>query len=171
MASELINVLKIVNTHGTRGCVKALHFTDGESFFEAVDTLYSKDASRKYKIKSRHFHKGAVLLEFEGIEDMTAAEKLKGTELFAKAEDLPVLPDGKFYYFQLMGLKAVLPDGTVIGEITDVGDTAGGELLEITSASGKKSLVPKCDAFVKEISLARGEIVITPIEGLIEDEI
>lgn len=169
--ANLINVLKIVNTHGTRGEVKALHFTDGEPFFEAVDTLYSEDALQQYKIKYWRFHKGTVLLSFSGIEDMTAAERLKGLELYAREEDLPKLAEGKYYYFQLMGLKAVLPDGSVLGKVTDVQDGAGNELLEITKEAGGKCLIPKCDAFVKEISLEKGEILLTPIEGLIDDEI
>lgn len=165
----MILVLKIVNTHGTRGEVKALHYTDGESFFASVDKLYSADGSRAYTIDGWKFHKGAVLLKLRGIEDMNAAEAIKGLELYAKEEDLPPLPKGRYYYFQLCGLRAVLPDSSTLGTVTDVNDGAGGELLEITRPDGRKCLVPKCDAFVKEISLADGEIHITPIEGLIEE--
>ncbi len=164
----MINVLKIVNTHGTRGDVKAIHFTDGEGFFEAVDTLYSKNALQKYEIDSWKFHKGAVLLKLKGIDDMTAAERLKGTELYVYEEQLPSLPEGRFYFFQLMNLKAVLMDGKLLGTVTDVNDGPGGELLEISGTKGGKCYVPKSDALVREISLERGEIVITPIEGLLE---
>ncbi|MCH5187600.1 MAG: 16S rRNA processing protein RimM [Oscillospiraceae bacterium] len=164
----LIYVIKIVNTHGTRGEVKALHYTDGEDFFGAVDTLYSADGSRAYKIDGWKFHKGAVLIKLRGIDDMTAAELLKGEELYAREEDLPPLPEGRYYFFQLTGLKAVLPDGSVLGTVTDVSDGAGGEMLTITREDGKKCLIPKCDAFVKEVSLERDEIYITPIEGLID---
>lgn len=164
----MIFVIKIVNTHGTRGEVKALHYTDGEDFFDSVDTLYSADGSRAYKIEGWKFHKGAVLMKLKGIDDMTAAELLKGEELYAREEDLPPLPEGRYYFFQLTGLKAVLPDGSALGTVTDVSDGAGGELLEITRENGKKCLIPKCDAFVKEVSLERGEIYITPIEGLID---
>ncbi|MGN1097535.1 MAG: ribosome maturation factor RimM [Clostridia bacterium] len=167
----MINVLTIVNTHGVRGDVKAVHYTDGESFFKSVKTLYTKDGSRSFTIDGWRFHKGSVLLKLRGIDDMNAAESLKGLELYAREEDLPPLPDGKYYYFQLSGLNALLPDGTVFGKVSDVTDGPGGELLEITKTNGKKCLIPKCDAFVKEISLEKGEISITPIEGLIDDEI
>lgn len=167
----MINVLKIVNTHGVRGVVKALHYTDGESFFEAVDTLYTKDRSRSFVIEGWQFHKGSVLLKLKGVDDMDSAERLRGTELYAREDDLPKLPGGRFYYFQLTGLRAMLPDGSCIGKVSSVNDGPGGELLEITKENGKKYLVPKCDAFVKEISLENGTILITPIEGLIDDEI
>ncbi len=164
----MIEVLKIVNTHGVRGIVKAVHYTDGEEFFDYVDTLYSENALKQYTVEGWQFHKGAVLLKLKGIDDMTAAERLKGTSLYAREEDLPPLPEGRYYFFQLMGLKALLEDGSSVGTVTDVTEGPGGELLEITGEEGRKSLVPKCDAFVKEISLERGEIVITPIEGLLD---
>ena len=167
----MIHVLKIVNTHGVRGNVKAIHYTDGEDFFESVSTLYNKDGSRKFEIEGWQFHKGSVLLKLEGVEDMNAAELLRGIDLYVREEDLPELPEGRYYYFQLVGLSAVLPDGSTLGKVSDVIESAGREILEITKTNGKKCLVPKCDAFVKEISLDRGEILITPIEGLIDDEI
>lgn len=167
----MIHVLKIVNTHGVRGDVKAVHYTDGEDFFESVSTLYTKDGSRRFEIEDWRFHKGSVLLSLKGIEDMNAAELLRGLDLYVREEDLPELPEGRYYYFQLVGLEAVLSDGNSIGKVTDVIESAGREILEVTKADGKKCLIPKCDAFVKEISLDRGEILITPIEGLIDDEI
>ena len=167
----MIHVLKIVNTHGVRGDVKALHYTDGEEFFESVSTLYSKDGSRKFEIEDWRFHKGSVLLKLKGVEDMNAAELLRNVDLYVREEDLPELPEGRYYYFQLVGLNAVLPDGSTLGKVSDVIESAGREILEITKPGGKKCLIPKCDAFVKDISLEKGEILITPIEGLIDDEI
>ena len=167
----MIHVLKIVNTHGVRGEVKALHYTDGEDFFECVSTLYNKDGSREFEIEDWRFHKGSVLLKLKGVDDMNAAELLRHTDLYAREDDLPELPEGRYYYFQLVGLKAILPDGSVLGEVSDIIESTGRELLEVKKADGKKCLIPKCDAFVKEISLERGEVIITPIEGLIDDEI
>lgn len=167
----MINVLKIVNTHGTRGEVKALHYTDGEEFFQAVKTLYTKDGGRAYDIADWRFHKGAVLLKLKGVDDMNAAELLRGTELYAREEDLPPLPEGRYYYFQLIGLDAVLKDGQTVGRVTDIVESAGRELLELTRPGGKKCLIPKCDAFVGPVDLEKGQVLITPIEGLIDDEI
>ncbi len=167
----MIYVLKIVNTHGVKGEVKALHYTDGEEFFENVDTLYSKDGKKAYVIQNWRFHKGAVLLKLEGVDDMDAAELLRGVELYAREEDLPELPDGRYYYFQLIGLNAVLENGEVVGRVADVVESAGRELLEIALPGGKKCLIPKCDAFVGPVDLEKKQVLITPIEGLIDDEI
>ena len=162
----MIYVLQIVNTHGIRGEVKALHFTDGESFFKKVKTVYKKDGT-SVKILSHRFQKGAVLLKLEGVDDVDSAEKLKFTELFAKEEDLPKLPKGEFYFFELIGLMGVLPDGEEFGKVTDVIENNASNLLEITKNDGEKVLIPNIPVFLSKVSLEEGKIYITPIEGLI----
>lgn len=166
----MILAAEIVNTHGTRGEVKALHYTDGESFFKKVKTLYKKDGS-PVKINGWRFRKGGVLLSLEGVEDMTAAEKLRFTKLYVREEDLPPLPEGEHYFFQLNGLDGVLPDGTVFGTVTDVIESASANLLEFTKTNGAKVLIPKLPVFVDRVELENKKIYITPIEGLMDNEI
>ena len=162
----MIYVMQIVNTHGIRGEVKALHFTDGEVFFKKVKTVYKKD-NTPVKILSYRFQKGAVLLKLEGVDDVETAEKLKFTELYAKEEDLPRLPKGEYYFFELIGLTAVLTDGEEIGKVTDVIENNASNLLEITKTNGEKVLVPNIPVFVGDVKLKEEKIYITPIEGLI----
>lgn len=158
--------MQIVNTHGIRGEVKALHFTDGEIFFKKVKTVYKKD-NTPVKILSHRFQKGAVLLKLEGVDDVDTAEKLKLTELYAKEDDLPKLPKGEFYFFELIGLTSVLPDGEEFGKVTNVIENNASNLLEITKLDGKKVLIPNIPVFVSEVNIKEGKIFITPIEGLI----
>ena len=162
----MIYVMQIVNTHGIRGEVKALHYTDGEAFFKKVKTVYKKD-NTPMKILSWRFQKGSVLLKLEGVDSVECAEKLKFTELFAKEEDLPLLPEGEYYFFQLKNLTVVLPDGSVLGEVTDIIENTASNLLEITKGDGEKVLVPNIPVFVERVDLADRKIYITPIEGLI----
>lgn len=162
----MIYVMQIVNTHGIRGEVKALHYTDGETFFKKVKTVYKED-NTPVKILSWRFQKGAVLLKLDGVEDVNTAEKLKFTKLFAKEEDLPKLAEGEYYFFQLKGLTVVLPDESELGKVTDVIENNASNLLEITKTDGEKVLVPNIPVFVSGVDLENEKIHITPIEGLI----
>lgn len=162
----MIYVMQIVNTHGIRGEVKALHYTDGETFFKKVKTVYKGD-NTPVKILSWRFQKGAVLLKLDGVENVDTAEKLKFTRLFAKEEDLPKLAEGEYYFFQLKGLTAVLPDESELGKVTDVIENNASNLLEITKTDGEKVLVPNIPVFVSGVDLENEKIHITPIEGLI----
>ena len=158
--------MQIVNTHGIRGEVKALHYTDGETFFKKVKTVY-KENGEAVKILSWKFHKGSVILKLDGVEEVNDAEKLKFIKLYAKEEDLPKLPKGEYYFFELIGLTAILPDGEELGKVTDVIENNASNLLEITKAGGEKVLIPNIPVFVSKTDIKKGEINITPIEGLI----
>jgi 16S rRNA processing protein RimM len=148
----MIYVMQIVNTHGIRGEVKALHYTDGEAFFKKVKIVYKED-NTPVKILSWRLQKGAVLLKLDGVEDVNTAEKLKFTKLFAKEEDLPKLAEGEYYFFQLKGLTAVLPDESELGKVTDVIENNASNLLEITKTDGEKVLVPNIPVFVSGVDL------------------
>ena len=163
---RMIYVMQIVNTHGIRGEVKALHYTDGETFFKKVKTVY-KESGEAVKINSLKFHKGSVILKLDGIDEVNDAEKLKFTKLYAKEEDLPKLPKGEYYFFELIGLTAVLPDGEELGKVTNVIENNASNLLEITKNDGEKALVPNIPVFVEKVDIKNGTIHITPIEGLI----
>jgi 16S rRNA processing protein RimM len=129
--------------------------------------LYYKEDGTPMEINSWRFQKGAVLLNFNSIDTMELAEKLKFTKLYAKKEDLPKLPKGEYYFFELIGLKAILPDGEELGEVTDVIENNASNLLEIKKTDGDKVLVPNIPVFVSEVDTDKGKIFITPIEGLI----
>ena len=162
----MIYVMQIVNTHGIRGEVKALHYTDGDAFFKKVKTVY-KENGEAVKIISWKFHKGSVILKLEGVDEVNDAEKLKFVKLYAKKEDLPKLPKGEYYFFELIGLTAILEDGEELGKVTDVIENNASNLLEITKKDGEKVLVPNIPVFVAKTDIKKGQIQITPIEGLI----
>ena len=106
-------------------------------------------------------------MKLEGVDDVNTAEKLKFTELYAKEEDLPKLPEGEYYFFQLTGLTAVLENGEELGTVNSVIENNAANLLEITKKDGEKVLIPNIPVFVSKVDLDDSKIYITPIEGLI----
>ena len=160
----MIEVMKIVNTHGVKGDLKAIYYADSPDFFDAVPRLYDKN-DKEYTVGNVREHKGALLIHIEGIDDMTAAEGLKGISLYAKREDFPPLPEGEHYLTDIIGLTA-FADGEKIGVVSDIIEKAQ-NILVIKNDDGKEFLIPQCDAFVKEVDVAGGRIIIETIEGLI----
>ena len=70
----------VVNTQGIKGEVRVIPCTDDESRFELLDSVFLEQRGKmtEYYIENVRYHKQFVLLKFEGVDDMTAAEKLKG---------------------------------------------------------------------------------------------
>ena len=161
----MIEMMKIVNTHGVKGELKVQHYADSPLFFKKVPYLYDKKGTA-FHITGVREGKNCLLVTIEGIEDMTSAERLKNVTLFAKREDFPPLGKGEYYLIDLIGLTAQTVDGELIGEVTDIIEKAAQNLIVIKKGE-KEILIPKCDAFVDRVDLDEKMIYITPIEGLI----
>ena len=87
-----------MNTHGVRGEVKIMPWTDTPEFLRAVKTLYID--GRPHKVLASRIHKGALLAQLEGVEDVNAAMRYKGRRVFIDRADAP-LPEGEATSFRI----------------------------------------------------------------------
>jgi len=167
-----ITIGKIVNTHGIRGEVKVKVFSDSIERFENVDKLFATadeapEAKRlEFGIANIRYHKDMVLLTFKEIIDLTAAQKLKDYFLQVPRSDLPDLPVGKYYIFQLIGLQ-VWEGNVCFGRITDVMQPGSNDVYAVSD--GKlEILIPALKSVIKSVDLEKGRMDVELPAGLLE---
>lgn len=158
---EIIEIGQIVSTHGIKGEVKLMPWTDDLYDILDLNVLYKKDGS-VLKMENARVHKNTVIIKFSGISDMTAAEKMRGTVLFT--EKTP-LPEGRYYIKDLIGLNAVTTDGT-LGTLTDVFNTGANDIYEIKTPQGKRLYLPVIEGVIGDVDLEAKTIFVTIPEGL-----
>lgn len=152
---------RIAAAHGIKGDVVVHSYAADPADIAAYGALSDATGSRSFKLKVRRVTEKGVICGVAGIADRTAAEQLRGVELFVARSQLPASAEDEFYYADLIGLTAVGPDGAVIGRVVDVANYGAGELLEIALEGTRKTeLVPFRDAFVPEVDLAGKRIVV-----------
>ncbi|MBE6589300.1 MAG: 16S rRNA processing protein RimM [Ruminococcaceae bacterium] len=159
---------KIINTHGFRGTVKAESWCDSPEVLAELPTVYFKtgEGYRARRVLHASVFKQFVLLELEGVGDEEAAERLRGIELYAAREDLPV-EDGSYFISDLLGLPVLHADtGVKIGTLKDVNTSGMRDLYVIKTPQGE-ALVPAVPEFIVRIDPDDG-IYIRPIPGLID---
>ena len=137
----------------------------------AYGPLFDKAGERSFEVANARLTAKGVVARFEGVGDRTAAEALKGVELYVDRDRLPAAAEGEFYHADLIGLAAVDPEGTHIGEIVAVQNFGAGDLLEIRLAgSGRTELVPFTEATVPEVDIAAGRAVVAMPAASDEEE-
>ncbi len=104
-------------------------------------------------------------LRFDGIEDRTAAEALRGVTLLIDADAVGE-PDA-WYPHELIGLRAELLDGTVVGEVAGLEHLPAQDALLIAEPDGTRSLVPFVTALVPTVDVPGGRVVLDPPAGLL----
>jgi 16S rRNA processing protein RimM len=164
---------RIVGAHGLRGEVLLHAYTATPEDIGAYGALTDAAGRRSFAILSVRSTPKGVVARIEGVDDRTAAETLKGVELYLPRERLPApTAEGEFYHADLIGLDALDPDGKTIGKIVAVENYGAGDLLEICLAgSGKSELIPFTEAFVPHVDVAAGHVVmIMPTLSVEEDD-
>ena len=111
---------------------------------------------------------GRWFVTFAEIGDRTTAEDARGTELVIDAEASD--EEGAWFVHELVGLKAVRPDGTEVGEVVDLLDMPAHDVLVVREPSGHRAMIPFIEAFVPEVDVAVGRVIVTPPFGLLEGE-
>jgi 16S rRNA processing protein RimM len=160
----------VVAAFGVHGEVKVRPLTDFPGRFAHTPAVYLGDDRKRMAVEAARQHGRLVVLRLDGVVDVSAAERLRGTRLWIPAEELLPLPEGRYYLHDLVGLRVRHIDGTELGTVADVLTGAGNDLLVIRDAkTGAERLLPAVKEFVKAVDVAGGELTVAPIPGLLDD--
>jgi 16S rRNA processing protein RimM len=144
----------ITKAQGLKGEV-LVHLTTNRTERLAPDSrLHSKRGELTVVRAVSHGDRWRVL--FRGVPDRTAAEALRGVELFAE----PLNDPSELWVHELVGATVRLPDGTDVGRVDAVQANPASDLLVLDTGH----LIP----LVFVVSSAEGVVVIDPPEGLLE---
>lgn len=164
---EYIRVGKIVNTHGVKGCMKAISLTDELDRFDELDYVYTEIDNKKRKINNVWYRNGMVYLELDGVDNMDDAIKLKESYVSIEESQLKELPEDTYYIYELKGLEVYSTEGELIGVIKEVFQTGANDVYEV---KGKLNThyIPAIKNIVKEVNIKEKKVIINVVEGLLE---
>jgi 16S rRNA processing protein RimM len=162
-------------SHGVRGNAKIKIFADDPSLIDGVKALYidpDPKSERTMHVTLKNCHKGDVwLCKIDGIETPEAIKALGRVSFYIDDDALPdnQTPDEDgYYYHQLEGLEVYQDEngskGAFIGKVQSVQNFGGGDLLDITRASGEAFFHSFDRQFTPVVNLEEGYITIIDVE-------
>ncbi|HXO92002.1 MAG TPA: ribosome maturation factor RimM, partial [Stellaceae bacterium] len=131
--------------------------------------LADDSGRRSFELELIGAAKGVVLAHLSGVEDRDQAEALRGLRLHLPRAALPQTEAEEYYHADLIGLEAVLGDGTPVGRVRAIYDFGAGDTLELTRPDASPVMVPFTRAVVPSIELAAGRLVLDPPPGLLDE--
>ena len=161
MKERCIEAGEVVNTHGVRGEVKIIPWTDSAEFLAAIRTLYID--GRAVKVRAARVHKGTVLAALEGVEDVNAAMRLKGRRVFIDRADAK-LPEGGYFIQDIIGAEVVTEDGESIGALAEVIDAPASMIYVVRG--DRERLIPAVPEVILKTDADAGLITVRLIEGM-----
>ena len=168
---EFITLARVVKTQGRHGEVAAEMHSDPGRFAAGMKlfALPKTEAPRReLEVEDLWPHKGLMVLKFRGVDSMSDAELLIGSELQVPRTERADLETGWTYVSDLIGCK-VFDHGREIGSIEDVQFGAGeAPLLIVADAAGEKFDVPFAEAYLEGIDTAQRQVRMNLPEGMLE---
>jgi 16S rRNA processing protein RimM len=169
---EFVTLARVVKTQGRIGEVAAEVHSDVPDRFAAGMKLSALSKSgelrREVQIEDLWPHKEFLVLKFAGIDSISDAETLIGSELQVPSAERAQLEEGWSYVSDLVGC-VVSDQNREIGRIEDVQFGAGeAPLLIVAGIDGKKYDVPFAEAYVDGVDLAGKRLRMRLPEGMLE---
>ena len=156
---------RIGKPHGLHGESTVLPSIDDADVFAPGSTLTSDDGRELVVASSKPYRDRGLLIRFDGVTDRIGAEGLRGLRLTIDRADRSELGSDEFWDEDLVGRRALAPDGTELGRVIEVVHGPGQDRLAVDTGGDDPVLVPFVAAIVGEPA-DDGTIVIDAPEGL-----
>lgn len=167
-APERILVGVVAKAHGLRGEVVVQALSDAPGRFDPGSEYLAIGANGMTRplvvLESRPFQ-DRLLIRFDGFATREDAEAIHGAELTIGRDQVAPLPEGRYYRFELEGLRVATKGGVHLGVVTAVFGTGANDVIAVKGAGGE-ILIPLLPEVVVSVDVAGGAMVVDPPPGL-----
>jgi 16S rRNA processing protein RimM len=137
---QRIALAAVAGAHGVKGELRLKLFTDSVENLRRHKRVFIGDSERTLE-SVRPAPSGAVA-RIEGVTDRSGAEALRGSLIEVDRPALPPLEEGEYYHADLIGLSCFDRTGTEVGRVAAVENYGAGDLLDVETRDGRRSLIP-----------------------------
>jgi 16S rRNA processing protein RimM len=172
---QRIAIGQISKVRGIRGEMVIDPLTDDPNRFSELKRIWLSKGEKIARFEVEQVRVGLiskrlkqkVLLKLKGVESREEAEKLVGSFLEIEKEGLIKLPEGRYFIFDLIGLKVMTTENRQLGTVKEVISLPANDVY-LVEGNEKEYDIPAIKEVVKKIDLEKKVMVIEPKEGLLE---
>jgi 16S rRNA processing protein RimM len=164
---DLFVIGEIVKTRGLHGCLKVLCYVETKNTFSKLKFVYiEKSSGQKDRFVLRKIDVSGKILfvELEGISNVESAQALVGCKVFLPEDMLEELPEGEYYWRDIIGLDVYTEEGKWIGKIESVFPTGSNDVY--VCKGEREILLPAIAEVIRNIDVNRRVMTVRLLEGL-----
>ena len=166
----LITIGKAVRPFGVRGEMKIEPMTDFLERFKGLHRVYLVSPAGKEiacEVRSVRYAGDIPLLLFNGYDSPEKAKTLNGWLVKVPEEETVPLPEGTYYWFELIGMEVISESGEKLGKIVDIFKTGSNDVY-VMKKGRKETYIPATAEVVKKIDRNEKRMVIHLLDGLMD---
>ena len=158
---------EVAKPHGLRGQIKVHSYASSpDSFSKGRRVFLGRGEGVKEWVIAKTSSQGAwVLLSLQGLENRQQAEALAGFSIYLREEQLEVLPEGEYYWYQLIGCRVYNDQDQFLGVLDGILSTAAHDIWAVRDGENE-ILLPAVEEFIFSVDKGKKEIRVRSVEGL-----
>ncbi|MBN1474591.1 MAG: 16S rRNA processing protein RimM [Syntrophaceae bacterium] len=159
---------KVLKTRGLHGCLKVISYAQKQDAFDGLKYIFvekSTGQKKEYQVKKIERSGKFLFLQLDEINDLDAAASLVGCSIFLPKELLPPLPEGEYYWSDIIGLEVINQDGRILGKIESIFPTGSNDVY-VCKDGKKETLLPAIADVIDEIHIKKGFMKVKLPKGL-----
>jgi 16S rRNA processing protein RimM len=160
---------KVRRPHGVAGDVLVEVYTDFPERLQPRTMVYVGENRLPLTIRSQRFVNVGILLAFDGYSTPEQVGRFRNQNLFIKSDKAEVLPEGEYYFHQLLGLSVFDEMGELLGEVTEIMETGANDVYVVTNAAGRELLLPAIADVILDVDLVSKAMKVHLLPGLLDN--
>lgn len=161
---------KVRRPHGVRGEVVLELYTDFPERLRPKKVVYLGGKHTRLVISSQRPHNEGLLLGFEGVTTPEQAGLYRNQILYVAATEAEALPDGEYYFHELLDLNVIDETGKILGVLTEIIETGANDVYVVTDDAGNELLLPAIPEVILDVDLDAETMKVHLLPGMAGDE-
>ncbi|MEX0619099.1 MAG: ribosome maturation factor RimM [Pseudohongiellaceae bacterium] len=171
-AADFVVVARIGKVHGLKGWVRLMSYTHPQEnvlgyrrFRTPASGQSGPTHGRELLMDQSRVQGNSLIVHFEGFDSPEQARELNGLDISVRAEELPELASGDYYWHQLQGLDVATCRGQLLGTVEKMLETGANDVMVVAPNAGsideRERLIPYLtEDVIVEVSLEKGLITV-----------
>ena len=152
--------------HGVSGeIIMDLH-TDFPDRIKAGRKVYIGDDHEAATFGSVRVHGNGLLVSLRGYDTPETAGRFRNQWVYVKAKDVPPLPEGQHYKYEMIDLDVVDDNGNALGKLAEILETGANDVYVVRDEAGKEILLPAIPSVILNVDMEARIIKVHLLEGL-----
>jgi 16S rRNA processing protein RimM len=160
---------KVRRPHGVTGDVLVEVYTDFPERLQPKAVVYAGEAHIPLTIQRQRIHNDGILMAFDGYTTPEQVGRFRNQSLYIAVAEAVELPEGEFYYHELLDLSVLDESGKLLGKVTEIMQTSANDVYVVTDEAGHEILLPAIADVVLDVDLDLKTMKVHLLPGLVED--
>ena len=156
---------RVAAPYGVKGWVKVVPLTAAPTTLLGYAQWWIREraddaAWQPRTLEAGRQHGRTLAVQLSGLRDRETAGRLSGADIGVPRDLLPAVAAHEIYWADLVGLRVVNREDLALGSVEAVREYGAHPVLRVMDDNGRERLIPFVDAYVDEVDVAAGRIVV-----------